>query len=327
MMKKFNPNLGQLIKILNDGEFHDGNTIGNSLGITRSGVWKTVQKLESYGLEIDSIKGMGYRLREPIQLLDKDYIIAKTKSNKFKLDLFETIDSTSGYLQNIPVEKHPKFCLAEQQTLGRGRLGRSWYSPFGRNVYLSGSYLFPKDIGGLSGLSLVVALAVIDVFKQYVAVEKLKAKWPNDVVFAGKKCSGILVYIQAEANGFSSVIIGVGLNVNMVVDTSHQISQSWTSLRKITGSCFDRNEICAAMINSLSRYLEIFVADGLLKFAAEWSRVDYLFAKEISIKTAAGKVIGRVKGIDRLGQLLLEFPDGTVNAFSSGDTAIIREKL
>jgi len=327
-MKKQISTLRQIIKILSDGKYHDGNTIGSELGITRSAVWKAVKKLESYGVEITSVKSKGYRLQEPIQLLDKEYITSNAKHNKFSIDLFESINSTNDYLKGGSAEKHPSFCLAEQQTQGRGRLGRNWHSPFGKNIYLSCHYLFQKDISSLAGLSLVVGLAIISTLKKFLPPDPdhIKIKWPNDILFDGKKIGGVLIDIQAEANCFSSATIGIGLNVNMLADKDHKISQAWTSMRKISGNSFDRNEICLSLIDTLLEYLKRFVMSDLSEFIPEWKQVDYLFGKTVHLKVAKEKITGIAKGVDHLGQLLLEFPDSSVKAFSSGDVSIAREK-
>ena len=116
-MKKHHPGLNKLIAILNDGHYHDGTAIGEKLNITRSAVWKMIKKLEQYGIDIDSVKGKGYALREPLVLLDKKTIKKNIAHKNLEIDIFESLTSTNDYLKSCTANKMPRVCLAEQQTL------------------------------------------------------------------------------------------------------------------------------------------------------------------------------------------------------------------
>lgn len=257
-------------------------------------------------------------------MLDKSIIAANICDQKIKIDLFKTIGSTSEYLKGVSPGAMPHICIAEQQTKGQGRLGRSWHSPFAQNIYLSCRYAFQKDLSQLAGLSLAVAIAVIDALKSFCSLEKLMVKWPNDIICQDKKLGGILIDVQAEANGACSAIIGVGINVNMLEDERHQITQDWVSFRKILGEQVDRNKICISLINHLLSCLEQFANNGFHRFIDAWANLDYLVGREVALKTPEGEMIGTAQGIDGLGNLLLELSGGAVRAFSSGDTSIIK---
>ncbi len=248
-MKKTQSSLNSVVSILNDGKYHDGTSIGKKLGITRSAVWKAIQKLVSYGIAVDSIKGKGYSFIEPLILLNEETIKRSVNDMNLQIEVIECIDSTNEYLKNAIGVRKPKICIAELQTKGRGRLNRNWSSPFAQNVYLSIIYLFYKDSSELAGLTLVIGLSIINALKQYNLGEVLQIKWPNDIVFESKKLAGSLIETQSEANGISYAIIGIGLNVNMLKDKS--ISQPWTSLRKILGTYIDRNQLCTDLINNI----------------------------------------------------------------------------
>ena len=144
MQKKTNHKLSQLLEVLSDGEFHDGNALGDALQMTRSAVWKMIKKLERYDIQINSVKGKGYALCEPLILLDTDKICNKLHEKKTQLTLFESMASTNEYLRALRHPKGIRFCLAEQQTAGKGRLNRDWHSPFGKNIYLSCLYPCPE---------------------------------------------------------------------------------------------------------------------------------------------------------------------------------------
>ena len=305
--------------MLNSGEYHDGTTIGRMLNISRNAVCKAVNKLKNYGIEINSIKGKGYYLRSPLILLDAKAIKAKLNNQEIRLEVLESVDSTNNYIK--PISSPLAVCLAEYQTHGKGRIARGWHSPFGQNIYLSVSYKFAKDISELAGLSLVISLAVVKTIKA-VGLPSSQVKWPNDVLYNHKKLSGCLIEIQAEANGFCSAIIGVGVNVNMTDDKAHDISQTWTSLRELSNQYIDRNQLAAILINNITFYLEKFASTGLIKFIEEWQTLDYLFDKQITIQSGGETLTGHAQGINSQGQLLLKLKNGTIRAISSGDASI-----
>src|SRR3990167_323363 len=322
-MKTSNSVFTNLISILNDCKYHDGTGIGEKLNITRSAVWKAIQKLELYGIEVDSIKGKGYAFMQPLILLDKKIIKKEIKNKNIEIDIFETLDSTNEYLKSFLNDKKIKICLAEQQTQGKGRLNRHWHSQFGLNIYFSLLYTFHQDISELAGLSLVVSLAVVKTLQSYLP-KKLTVKWPNDIFYDDKKLSGILIETQAETNGGCSVIIGIGMNVNMITDKTQEISQAWTSLRSITNNNFDRNLICTSLTNNLIHYLEQFNQHGLTYFQNEWNAVDCLYNKKITVKNTKTKIGGVAKGINDHGFLLIKTDDGKTIAVSSGDASIVK---
>jgi BirA family biotin operon repressor/biotin-[acetyl-CoA-carboxylase] ligase len=325
MIKKQNSNLIKVVNILNESGYQDGTTIGAKLHLTRSAVWKIVKKLERYDIKIDSVKGKGYSLLEPLILLEAHKIKRNLRNEKIDLVIFENIDSTNAYLKSFKNIKSIKICLAEQQTKGKGRLNRDWHSPFGKNIYLSCHYPFTKDVSELSGLSLVTGLSLIHTLESYGMNDHLYVKWPNDIIYAQKKLSGVLIEIQAETHGISHAVIGIGMNVNMMNDEDHPISQPWTSIQKILGTYIDRNELAARLITNLLSYLERFNAQGFTPFIHEWIRADGLMNQTVTVKNVNQKVEGVVIGINELGHLLLQMENGEVRAISSGDTSIVKK--
>jgi BirA family biotin operon repressor/biotin-[acetyl-CoA-carboxylase] ligase len=320
-MQKPNNSLNQIVKILNDGEYHNGTTLGGALNITRSAIWKSIKKLIQYGIKIDSAKGKGYMLREPLILLDSKSIHQYTKNQAVDIDIFETLESTNQYLKNFYHTNTIKVCLAEQQTQGKGRMQRQWHSPFGQNIYFSCLHPLYCDLSELSGLSLVISLAITKSLYDFSKVQ-CHVKWPNDVTFQGKKVSGNLIEVQAESHGACQAIIGIGINVNMLKDEDSAITQPWTSLREITGTCYDRNQLCGILINNLLDYIKRFTQQGLVNFIDEWNQTDHLYNQTISLTNADTITTGIAKGINPYGHLLLELPTGVIKAFSSGDTQI-----
>jgi BirA family biotin operon repressor/biotin-[acetyl-CoA-carboxylase] ligase len=323
MSKTLNPTFAKLVQILNDGEYHDGTSLGMTLGVSRSAVWKAIKKLQSYQVKLSVIKGKGYALLEPLTLLDVNSIMSQVRHRAIGLYLFESVTSTNTVIKSIQSSDLIKVCLAEQQTQGRGRMGREWFSPFGKNIYFSCSYPFHKDVGELSGLSLVMSLAVIKTLNQQGVRKGLFVKWPNDLLYENKKIAGSLIEIQAETHGMCHAVIGVGINVNLLQDEGCQsISRPWTSISEILKSHIDRNTLCASLMNHLIDYLQRFDQEGFVPFIKEWQQVDCLVGQWITLKHVNETFVGRVRGINSDGHLLLEREDGEIQAFSSGDTSL-----
>lgn len=326
MQKKPSPKLSQLIEIMSDGEFHDGTALGLALQMTRSAVWKMIKKLERYDVEISSAKGKGYALCEPMILLDPEKIKQSLINKHCSFSLFESLGSTNEYLRASPSAQGIHFCITEHQTSGRGRLNRDWHSPFGKNIYLSCLYSFQKDISELAGLSLVVSLAILRTLQQFGINDDTYVKWPNDVICQAKKISGSLIDVQAESHGVSQAIIGVGLNVNMLIDPHRCISQHWTSMRRVSGEYFDRNLVCAALMNHLLDYLQRFDREGFEPFMNEWITAEGMHGKQVAVQSINETITGEAAGINAQGHLLLKMPDGQVRNFSSGDTTILKKE-
>lgn len=196
----------QVLKKLSDGRFHSGESLGKLLGVSRTAVWKAMQTMQSeYDVQVQSVKGRGYRLSQPVELLDEQAIMAnlasETRQSLYKFDILPHVDSTNRYLMAAASQGAAggHLVLAEQQTAGRGRLGRSWVSPFGCNIYGSLLWRFNLAASELSGLGIVVAVALIHALSDYT--DALEIKWPNDILFNGQKLAGILLEMQGEANG------------------------------------------------------------------------------------------------------------------------------
>lgn len=324
MDKKSNSHFMRLVQILNKGQYHRGSMLGKQLGVSRTAIWKLINKLKQYHVDVHCIKGKGYRLSSPLILLDED-IIQKKLQHQVEIDIFENINSTNDYLKSLVTAKM-RICIAESQTQGKGRLNRYWHSPFAENIYLSCLYFLQKDISELAGLSLMVSLAVAKTLKNFLKTSAISVKWPNDVLCEKQKLSGSLIEVEAEAHGVCRVIIGIGINVNMLFDEGY-ITQQWTSLRKITNQYFDRNIICALLINQLLNDLKYFEQEGFAFFANEWKTFDALVHQEITLNYGSQQFSGEMIGVNPLGNLLLKLKSGIIKSFSSGETSMVKEGL
>ena len=256
--------------------------------------------------------------------LDKEKILSKL-SNEFRskvvLEVFDTISSTNDYLLRKEKNKNKdiKICIAEEQTKGRGRRGKSWISPKFKNIYFSlSSYLKKED---LSGLSIAVALSVSKVLTKINVMSLIK--WPNDLLVGNKKICGILIE-TAKVGELTKVVIGIGINVNM--EYSELIDQEWTSIKLEKKQSVDRNSIITEMINQLCITLNKFEQEEFDYFLNKFTSLDLLKDKEFTLKDKPYETfIG--KGIDNKGLLIAQnLKDQRIVKFSSGEVSLKLKK-
>ncbi|WP_133129610.1 biotin--[acetyl-CoA-carboxylase] ligase [Legionella yabuuchiae] len=328
-MIQLNKTQREIIQCLSDGRCLSGTDIGTTLGISRTAVWKQVKQLVELGVPIQSLPQQGYQLTKPLRLLDEHHIKEILNDLSFErpltFHLFASVDSTNRYLKTLPPSAQVELCCAEMQTHGRGRFNRHWYSPFGENLYLSLRRPFACSLSELSGLSLVVSLAIRQAIQSLTSINDLKVKWPNDLIWQDKKLSGTLIEIQAESHGISDVIIGIGINVNAKTASNSNYESSWCSLADITQqSNFDRNLLVAHLIKYIHEYSNRFLTRGLQAFQTEWNEADYLFNQLITVSQLNGEISGKAQGINELGQLKVIDQNGNTHYVSFGDTLLKR---
>lgn len=331
-MKKFNEMQTNIISYLNDSLCHSGNELGEQLNVSRTAIWKHIKQLIEAGLPIERIPHRGYLLNPPMKLLSQttihEQLNAKHFNEPINLHLFASLDSTNRLLRELPRTSVIEVCCAEMQTQGRGRFGRQWYSPFGENIYCSSRWHFDCDLSRLSGLSLVVSLAILAMLNDIGINDNICVKWPNDILWYNKKLCGNLIEVIAESNSSAEVIIGIGLNVNSpssrktACEEATLPNQPWCSLYDIAGHYMDRNTLIAGLITHLHQYLKNFIQQGFASFITEWHQADYLRGKKITVSHLTGSLTGLADGVNETGQLIMIDEIGATHYLSSGDTSL-----
>lgn len=328
----FSPNFKKLISILNDGAYHSGTSIGHDLGLTRSGVWKIVKQLTSHGIALESVTNKGYRMITRIDLLEKSKIkkhLSKDNLSLFdKLFILDETTSTNDYLLDYAKTANGEnaICFAEQQTAGRGRLGRQWVSPFAANIYMSVLWHFRKNVSELIGLNIVVGVAIIETIVDVYDISDVHLKWPNDIYWQARKLGGVLIDIMSEYNGNCAAVVGVGLNVNMPEQSAAEIHKPFTDLYKATGKLISRNKLSGVLLQRLISCLIEFEDKGVKHFITKWNRFDYLAGKKIMIKLVNKTHRGIARGINEQGHLLLESDEGALIQVTTGDASVLIPK-
>ncbi|WP_191621397.1 biotin--[acetyl-CoA-carboxylase] ligase [Marinihelvus fidelis] len=240
---------------------------------------------------------------------------AGSAGRRVALERVEDIDSTNAeLLRRAPAERQAVALLAEHQSGGRGRRGRDWHSPRGRNVYLSLGWRFAPARSDLVMLPLVVAVAAARALKSLGATD-IGIKWPNDLWLDGCKVGGCLVETTSSAGGMDAVI-GVGLNVGMTGDPgARNIERQWADLRDQLPD-LSRSRAAGALLAHLVRAAEAFSAAGFAGFAQDWVRMDVLRGRTVVIERDGAELDGRALGLGAGGGLLVDGPDGPVECMA-----------
>lgn len=306
-----------LLKLLKDGRFHSGQALGAALGISRSAVWKQLQHMESdLNLSIHKVRGRGYQLAAPLELLESDQLDA----SPWPVSIHHSLDSTNAEALRA-IERGamaPFVVMAERQTAGRGRRGRKWVSPFAENIYYSLVLRMDGGMRQLEGLSLVVGLAVLNALKS-VGVSEAGLKWPNDVLVGNKKIAGILLELVGDPADVCHVVLGIGINVNMKV--ASEVDQAWTSLFLESGVAINRNILVSRLNESLLVYLRRHESLGFSDLQSEWELNHLWQGCEVSLIAGVHQVNGTVMGIDQQGALRMSV-GGEEKVFSGGELSL-----
>ncbi|MCP3673598.1 MAG: biotin--[acetyl-CoA-carboxylase] ligase [Gammaproteobacteria bacterium] len=240
-----------------------------------------------------------------------------------ELEIFPNIDSTNSYLFHQPLDEKIKICIADEQTAGRGRRGKNWYSPAGSNLYMSFAHRLHIEASALSGLSLAVGITLAETLQEYCQ-DKIQVKWPNDLLVNGKKLSGILVEIKNETDDSYKIITGIGVNVSMPEKAIDMIDQPFISLEQCHPLReISRSRFVAHIIRNVLDAMTEFKNNGFDSFFQKWNQMDAWYGQPVVIKIGKNKILGMHTGIDSTGALLLE-QDGEIKRYSSGEVSLRR---
>jgi BirA family biotin operon repressor/biotin-[acetyl-CoA-carboxylase] ligase len=315
-----------LLRHLADGNFISGSDLATALRVSRTAVWKMMRELKALGLEFNAISGKGYGLARPLELLDENAIAQglspAAKSLSAQIEIHDELDSTNSRLLGMASATSPQasgtVCLAEFQTAGRGRVGRVWQTPFGGNICLSLLWWFDGH-AAFSGLSLAVGVAIVRALRS-AGVEGVGLKWPNDILWRGRKLGGILLEVSGEAHGCYAVVVGIGLNMHIPAVRAGAIDQAWTDLDHVTsGSPPSRNRLIALLLNELLPLLADYPERGLRAYLGEWRQWHCQVGQKAVLHLGDKLIRGVVAGVSDDGLLVLDCEDGGLRQFPSGD--------
>lgn len=321
------PLVSRVFAKLSDGQFHSGEVLARTLGVSRGAVWKAVRALRAAGATVHAVPNRGYRLAQAGEPFDAQQILgrlpAAVRSAVRQLETLWQTDSTNAVLLSRP---NPPFgfadiALAEYQTAGRGRRGRAWLAPPGGAICLSLGWTFREVPPDLGALGLAVGVCVLRALGEMGLAAQVK--WPNDILVGGGKLGGILIELRAESAGPACVVIGIGLNVALGEPLLRQIATLGLPATDLAsaGITASRNVVTAAMIAHVLQGLRDFERESLRPFIEPWRVADALRGAQVDVQTSAETVRGVARGIDLHGALLIETAHG-VRRFISGEVTV-----
>jgi BirA family transcriptional regulator, biotin operon repressor / biotin---[acetyl-CoA-carboxylase] ligase len=317
-----------LLLLLADGRQHSGEKLAQALNVTRGSVWKSVERLRALGLEVQAVPRRGYRLPNPVELLDARRIAAQLQPERAgrlgNLELLFDVDSTNSRLLAAPPPPagQADVCLAELQHAGRGRRGRSWIAPFGGGVALSMAWSFAGP-AQVSALSLAAGVAVWRALVR-AGAHGVTLKWPNDIWFQDRKIGGVLTELRGESGGPLHAVIGVGLNVALGETARKKIEAGADPVAAVADACAaapSRNLVAGALLDELLRMLVEFERLGFAAFREAWMALDALGGRPAKVLLGPTVISGTARGVDEEGALLLETQE-RMQRFVSGEASL-----
>lgn len=310
------------------GGFVSGRDLAAVLGVSRTAVWKHVATLEEEGYVIERARGRGYRLAATPGGLTEGEIAARLATESVGRSLLckAVTGSTNTDAAALGRSGAPEgaVVIADAQTSGRGRLGRSWVSRPGLNLYLSVLLRPALPPAAAPQLSLVTGLAVAEALEGEGLAPSIK--WPNDVLLGGRKACGILTELEAEADRVEFVVVGIGVNLNSgEEDFPPELRERATSALLAGGRRIDRAGFAARLLERIEICYSRFRSGGFGALAEGWERRSALSGRDVTVDGIEGRIAGRYAGIDADGALLLDVEGGggRQRRVLAGDVTII----
>ncbi len=306
-----------------NGEFLSGQKISEELGCSRTAVWKHIEELRQAGYELEAIRRKGYRITKiPEKISSNEISLGLKTLNLGRVIHFEeSVGSTQKIAHQLAHDGalEGTLVVAEEQTSGRGRLNREWFSPKYTGVWMSLILRPNLPPAKAPQLTLLTAVAISQAIEEVTSLRP-DIKWPNDILLNKKKTVGILTEMQAEADKINSVIIGIGINVNQQLEHfPEELHTIATSLSIELKKPINRAELIQMVLLKFENLYQIYLEHGFYPIKLLWESYAISIGKKIIARTITGTLTGTAKGITEDGVLMLEGEDGKISYIHSAD--------
>ncbi|MDO8746639.1 MAG: biotin--[acetyl-CoA-carboxylase] ligase [Thermodesulfovibrionales bacterium] len=311
--------------------FISGEEMSRRLGITRAAFWKKIKALRERGYVIEGSTAKGYRLiKTPEFSVEELKILVKGDFGK-EIIFHESLDSTNTLAMEL-AEKgvpHGTVVIADRQLKGKGRLGRTWFSPPKGNIYMSvivRPEIEPKDA---TLLTIMSAISCAGAVRNLTGIE-VKIKWPNDLMVSERKLGGILTEMKSDQDRIVFAVIGIGINVNasldaFPVDVRAVAASVIEELReKGYSQAISRTLIIAAILNELDRWFKVLIKGGSIQLINEWKKLSSTLGRKVKVVSGKDAISGIAADIDDEGMLILRLPSGWLKKISAGDVIMLK---
>ncbi len=314
-----------ILGFLSRMDFVSGEALAKQLGMTRPAVWKYVTQLKEEGFGIESLPGRGYQLKSIPDILYPDLVRREINTRHFgqKIYHYLSTDSTNIRARSLAAEGAAEGTLvvAEYQEKGKGRLGRQWESPSGKNLLFS--LILRPDWPPQQAFSgtVLASVSLCWTIKEVVGID-VGIKWPNDIYIGGKKLAGILTEFATDPDRIEYLVVGIGINCNWAPPQTPAEGQQATSLLKETGHKVSRLQLLSHFLNQTEIFYENTKKDGAGWLREEWNRYSLVNNRQVSISNNQNTWTGLGLGIDDFGALILQLDDGRQEKFLAGDVSL-----
>jgi BirA family transcriptional regulator, biotin operon repressor / biotin---[acetyl-CoA-carboxylase] ligase len=324
MSQLIDKQLDRFLSLLLDHPMHfiSGEKCAQELGVTRQSIHDWVHALQGHGLKIEAAPHFGYRLLQLPDLLLPQLLGPQLHTQIIgrKLHHYFQTSSTNDVALEMGREGKTEgtVIIAEEQTKGRGRLGRSWQSERGTGVYLSILLCPPIPPRQAPLLSLVTAIAACQAIEE-VSPLKPDIKWPNDILVGGKKCGGILVEMNSDLDRIRQLVIGIGINVNQTTFPA-LLEDKAGSLLMQAGVPISRLQLTVHFLHALDRFYRLLLAGGTPAIIAGWSqRSSFASGKTVRVEVSGKQLTGITQGLSPEGSLRIQCEDHSILEVTSGE--------
>lgn len=305
-------------------DYLSGDQISHRLGITRQALWKHIQLLKDDGYDIVAVPHLGYKLiSSPDRLFVSE--VSRQLNTKFigkKIYYFDTASSTMDIALELGMKgaQEGTIVLSEAQAKGRGRLGRNWFSPRYKGIYLS-LILRPEILPNQAPLlTLISAVSICEAIKEKTGLAA-QIKWPNDILIHHKKAGGILTELNAEMDLSRFIVVGIGLNVN---NDKKTLPQGATSLKEQKKENIDRPELLQEILRKIEANYLVFQGKGGYPIISKWREYGITLGRRVKVVSQKNQIEGQALDIDIDGGLLIRDDAGLIRKVMSGDVVHCR---
>lgn len=316
----------EILSVLRNTEgYVSGQELCERFGVSRTAVWKGINQLKNEGYQIEAIQNKGYRLCGYPESISGTELESRLETKWIGKNLIclNEVDSTNDYLKKLAEEgaQHGTLVVSDYQSGGKGRRGRSWVTPHGTAVAMS-ILVRPKLAPDkASMMTLLAGMSVAKSVKKVTGLD-VKIKWPNDVTVNGKKISGTLTEMSMELGAIHYIVIGTGINAN-VMEFPEEVKDIATSLAIEKGEKIDRAAIICAHMQAFEDYYERFMEYGDMRLLKdEYEEMLVNRNRQVRVLEPGNEYTGIARGIDELGQLLVEKEDGQIVKVYAGEVSV-----
>jgi BirA family transcriptional regulator, biotin operon repressor / biotin---[acetyl-CoA-carboxylase] ligase len=313
--------------IENENGFVSGTDLARQLDMSRVAVWQHMEKMRRLGFEFEAVRARGYRLAKRPGVLYRDLIDAYLASRQlaFDIECLGEVDSTNDEAarQLAAGRETPFAVVASKQTKGRGRFGRVWHSEANGNLYASFAFRPKLEPARMQTFTLWMGVNICELIANFTRTAP-GLKWPNDILFDGRKAGGILTEARMDADQIRDLVFGIGLNINCpTTEWPEDLATRAVSLSEQTQTPLDINKFTAALIGRVLDAYDHFVRGTYTKtFADRWHRYDLLRGKRVTLLQGSQQITGTASGIDDEGSLILRTDLGKMERFRAGEVTI-----